>query len=148
MLSLSYGFSQSIKLKYYEDRLESLINQYMPLTNNLVEKARMAISRKRIQKIIGEIILAKTEINLVSDLLYQPKFFWQNASFEADFIKLQRYLDITERTRTLNEKLNTLNEIFVLFNGYLETNHGHRLEIIIIALIAVEIIFNMLNFHF
>jgi len=34
------------------------------------------------------------------------------------------------------------------FNGYLENRHAHNLEVIIIALIAIEIIFGVLNFHF
>lgn len=148
MLSLSYGFSQSIKLKYYEEKLEQLIHQYAPLTKKLIETGHLKTSRSRIQKIIGEIVMVKTEINLVSDLLYQPKFFWQHPNLEEDYLALQKYMDIQRRTSTLNEKINTLNEIFIMFNSYLETKHEWRLEIIIIVLIAVEIVFNVLNLHF
>ncbi len=147
-LSMSYGFSQSIKLKSYEEKLERQIKRYMPMTRNLSRSGLLSIRHKKIQKIIGAILTSKAELNLVSDFLYQPKFFWQHPNLEESYLKMQRYMDIPERAKVLNEKLNTLNEIFLMFNGYLETRHESRLEIIIIILIAVEIIFNVLNLHF
>lgn len=145
-LSLSYGCSQSIKLKYYEARLEALIEQCMPISMQL-RTTRSRLSRKKIRSIISDIILFKAELNLTSNFLYQPKFFWQKPSLEPYFAMLERYLDIFKRTETLNKQLNTLNEVFILFSGYLDNKHSNFLEIIIIVLIALEILFNLLKFH-
>lgn len=145
-LSLSYGCSQSIKLKYYEARLEALTEKCMPLSMQLL-KSKLRISRKKVRQIVGDIIVFKGEINLTSNFLYVPKFFWQNPSLEAYFTMLERYLDISKRTETLNKQLNTLNEIFILFNGYLESKHSNALEVTIIVLIMIEVLFNLLNFH-
>lgn len=147
-VSLSYGFSQSIKLKYYEEKLEALIHRYLPITQKLSNKIKMFTSRKKMQKIIGEILSAKAELNLTGDLLYMPKFFWQHPNLEENFLKLQKYMDIQLRTKALNEKLNTLNEIFLMFNGYVENQHSNRLELVIIILIVIEIVFNAMNLHF
>lgn len=147
-LALSYGLSQSIKLNYYEHRVESLINQYSPLINKLSKQGVLRISRRRIQKILGEMLKQKSEINLTSNFLYQPKFFWQHPNLEPYYLKLEQYLDITKRADTANQKLNTLNEIFLMFSSYLESKHSHRLEIIIIVLIGVEIMSTLLNWHF
>jgi len=147
-LSLSYGLAQSIKLQYYQAQLEARINRYLPLTTDLAHKGKIFSRRREIQKIIGDILTFKAQLNLVSDFLYQPKFFWQHPNLEQYYIKIQNYMDIPERTSILNDKLNMLNEIFVMFNSYLETKHEYRLEIIIIALIAIEIVFNVLNLHF
>lgn len=146
-LSLSYGLSQSIKLQHYQEQLEKRINRYLPLTNQLSRTGRIILRHKKIQKIIGDILTFKAQLNLVSDFLYQPKFFWQHPNLERNYLKIQDYMDIPERTNILNEKLNTLSEIFLMFNSYLETKHEYRLEIIIIVLIAIEIIFNVLNLH-
>ncbi len=148
MLSLSYGLSQSIKLKYYEERLEALIERYTPLTRELSTHGKLSMSHKRIQKIIGDILSVKGELNLTSYFLYQPKFFWQHPSLETYFLMVERYMDIPKRTEALNQQLNTLNEIFLMCNGYLENRHSSRLELIIIVLIAFEILFNVLNLHF
>lgn len=147
-LSLSYGLSQSVKLQYFEQRLETLIDRYTPLTIELKSKGRLQIPRQKIRKIIGEIIEGKCQINLTSNFLYQPKFFWQHPTLEHYYHLIARYLDIAERTTNMNHRLDTLTEIFEMFNGYLENRHSHHLEIIIIVLIMLEIVFGILNLHF
>lgn len=147
-LSLSYGFSQSVKLQYFETILEVLIDKYNPLIQSLSSKGQMQVSRKQIRQVIGEIIGAKSEMNLISNFLYHPKFFWQHPTLEEYYIMLERYLHIQRRVNAINHRLDTLNEIFDMFNGYLDNQHAHILEMIIILLIAIEIVFGVLNFHF
>lgn len=139
-LSLSYGFSQSVKLQYFETIIEGLIEKYTPLIQSLSSKGKMPISRNQIRQIIGEILGAKSEMNLISNFLYHPKYFWQHPTLEDYFTMLERYLHIQRRVNTINHRLNTLNEIFDMFNGYLENRHSHNLELIIIVLIMMEII--------
>lgn len=147
-LSFSYGFSQSVKLQYFETILESLIEKYTPLIHNLSSDGSMPISRNQIRQVIGEILGAKSETNLISNFLYHPKYFWQHPTLEEYYIVLERYLHIPRRVNAINQRLDTLNEIFDMFNSYLEARHAHILEVIIIVLIAIEIIFGVSNFHF
>ena len=147
-LSLSYGFSQSVKLQYFETIIDALIEKYNPIILQLSHTGEMKIRRTQIQQIIGEILGAKSEMNLISNFLYHPKYFWQHPTLEQHFSMLERYLHIQRRVNAINHRLDTLNEIFEMFNGYLDNRHGHNLEIIIIILIVLEIIVAVLNFHF
>lgn len=146
-LSLSYGFSQSVKLQYFETIIEVLIEKYNPMLQTLSQTGEMPIGRTQMQQVIGEILGAKSEMNLISNFLYHPKYFWQHPSLEAHFTMLERYLHIQRRINAINHRLDTLNEIFEMFNGYLESRHTHNLEIIIILLIAIEIVIGILKFH-
>lgn len=146
-LGLSYGFSQSAKLQYFETIIDALIEKYNPMLQTLSQTGEMPISRNQMQRVIGEILGAKSEMNLISNFLYHPKYFWQHPTLEEDFIMLERYLHIQRRVNAINHRLDTLNEIFEMFNGYLENRHGHHLEIIIIILITIEIIIGILKFH-
>ncbi len=146
-LSLSYGFSQSVKLQYFETILEALIEKYTPLIHSLSNKGGMSVTRNKIRQVIGEILGAKSEMNLISNFLYHPKYFWQHPTLEEYYIMLERYLHIQRRVNAINHRLDTLNEIFDMFNSYLENRHAHSLEVIIIVLIAFEIAFNVLGFH-
>jgi uncharacterized Rmd1/YagE family protein len=148
ILSLSYGFSQSVKLQYFETTLEALIEKYTPMIHSLSSQGKMIVSRKQIRQAIGEILGAISEMNLMSNFLYHPKYFWQHPTLEDNYIMLERYLHIQRRVNAINHRLNTLNEIFDMFHGYLESRHSHSLEIIIIILIAIEIVFGVMNFHF
>lgn len=147
-LSLSYGFSQSVKLQYFETIIEGLIEKYNPMIQMLSQTGAMKLSRNQIQQIIGEILGAKSEMNLISNFLYHPKYFWQHPTLEQHFAMLERYLHIQRRVNAINHRLDTLNEIFEMFNGYLDNRHGHNLEIIIIVLITMEIVIAVLNLHF
>lgn len=146
-LSLSYGFSQSVKLQYFETILETLIEKYTPIIHNLSNKGEIAVSHNQIRKIVGEILGAKSEMNLISNFLYHPKYFWQHPTLEEYYIMLERYLHIQRRVNAFNHRLDTLNEIFDMLNRYLENRHSHNLEIIIIILITLEIILPLLNIH-
>lgn len=147
-LSLSYGFSQSVKLQYFENIIDALIEKYNPVIQTLTHTGKMGIGRRQIQQIIGEILGAKSEMNLISNFLYHPKYFWQHPTLEQHFSMLERYLHIQRRINAINHRLDTLNEIFEMFNGYLDNRHGHNLEIIIIVLIIMEIVVAVLNLHF
>jgi len=147
-LSLSYGFSQSVKLQYFETIIEALIDKYSPLIQRLSHQGKMKISRNQVRQIIGEILVAKSEMNLISNFLYHPKYFWQHPTLEEYFTMLERYLHIQRRVNAINHRLDTLNEIFDMFNSYLENKHAHNLEIIIIVLITIEIIVASLSIHF
>lgn len=144
-LSLSYGFSQSVKLQYFETILEGLIEKNTPLIHTLSSKGKISVSRNQMRHVIGEILSAKSEMNLISNFLYHPKYFWRHPTLEEHYIMLERYLHIQRRVNAMNHRLDTLNEIFDMFNSYLENRHSHNLEIIIIILITFELIFAMMN---
>ena len=147
-LSLSYGLAQSVKLQYFEIIIDALIEKYGPIIQNLSNTGKMSISRNKIRQIVGEILGAKSEMNLVSNFLYHPKYFWQHPTSEVYYTMLERYLHIQRRVNTINHRLDTLNEIFAMFNVYLENKHAHNLEIIIIVIITLETLIAVLNFHF
>ena len=146
-LSLAYGFAQSIKLKYYEHFLENLAREYSPLLHTLGKK-RPRIDRTKVRQIISQLLIAKSQMNLVEDTLYQPKFFWQHPNLEKYYLMLERYLDLPKRVDALNQQFNTLNEVFDMLNAYLEHKHSSFLEIVIIVLIVAEIFFQIVNWHF
>lgn len=147
-LSLSYGFSQSVKLQYFEMRIENLAEKYSPLIDTIARSGTMPISRKGIQQAIGEIVGNITDLNLISNFLYHPKYFWQHPTLEEHFTMLERYLHLQRRVGAINHRLDTIDEIFDMFSRYLENRHAHTLEVIIIVLITIEILFSVINFHF
>jgi len=146
-LSISYAISLSIKLKSYENDLESLIEKHTPLMMQLREAGQLKLSQQKIRQTIGDVLIFKSRVNLNSSFLYMPKFFWQHPALESYFLLIRRYLDIDERAKAINHQLNTLNEIFVMCNSYSENKHSHRIEIIIVILIFLEILFYILNLH-
>lgn len=146
-LSIAYAVSLSTKLKAYENDLEILIERYNPFVASLSGTGELMLSQRKIRQIIGDVLMFKSRINLNSSFLSVPKFFWQHPPLEEYFATVKRYLDIDERASVVNHQLDTLSEIFTMCNSYSENRHSHRIEIIIVFLIFLEIVFYLLNLH-
>lgn len=147
-LSISYALSQSIKCQYYEETLEVLIGKYSPIVIELSKTGLFNVTRSKIRMIIGEILLAKSQLNLTYNFLYRPKFFWRHPNLESEYTMVETYMEVPIRAKVINHRLNALNEIAVLCSNFLETKQSHFLELVIILLIAIEIIQSLFNLHF
>ncbi len=146
-LGLSYAFSNSIKLRLYEHKIERLVEEYSPMVSRIAKTGKPGLKRKEILTIIAKILEAKGLVNLKVSYTYQPKYFWQHPNLETDYLMLESYLDIGQRVDSINRQIDTLNEIYNMLNSYLENKHSHFLEVVIIVLIFAEIIFSVLNLH-
>ena len=57
--------------------------------------------------------------------------------------RVAKYLEITRRAEVLNKRLDIVNDLLDSLCAQLETRNAHRLELIIIYLIALEIILEL-----
>jgi uncharacterized Rmd1/YagE family protein len=147
-LAISYGIAQSIKLELYETSVQKTIKINASLPNDLATKGKIALSGKAISKRIGEIYLERSSVNLNSEYLDMPEYFWQFPRLENYYIMTEKFLDITRRVNSLNQRLDVLHGLLDVLNSQLQHRHSSLLESIIIALIFIEIILNIFRFHF
>ncbi len=145
-LAISYPLSQSSKLQYFEREIESFTQKYSPLIETLATHGQVNRSSKEISKIIGQLFLVKTQVNLTSTYLSPPHFFWQNVNFGPTYEMVHSFMDIPERVESINQKMDVLNEMLDMLNSQLHHQHGSFLEIIIIVLLCVEIALGILPF--
>lgn len=140
MLSISYGLSQSITLSRFEDRVLNRINQTKHVPQELAEKGRISLSRREISKQIGSLFMERNSINLHSDILDVPGFFWEHPEHEELYIMTINDQDLKARTTVLNTRLDIIRELFEVLNDALNNRHSALLEWIIILLIFIEVI--------
>lgn len=138
-LAISYGLAQSIKLEAFEDAIQDAIRKNAYLPSEIATRGVISLSRRDTFKRMGEIFLARSSINLNSEFLDTPEFFWRNPNLEEFYILIKKFLDIPSRVMALNQKLEVLQELFDILNSQLQHRHSSMLEIIIILLIAIEI---------
>jgi hypothetical protein len=87
----------------------------------------------------GELFDLRHHINLSSDLLDTPDFYWDRQELESLFLQTCASLNISKRTKIINEKLNHCSELMMLVGHHLDDKHHVRLEWMIIILIMVEV---------
>lgn len=142
-LALSYGLAQSIQLESYESSVQKTIEQNAHYPNQLAENGQIYLSQKEISRRMGQIFLARSSINLNSEYLTAPEYFWEHSNLENYYNMAEKFLDIPRRVSTLNQKLDVLHELFEMLSSQLQHRHSNMLETIIILLIFVEIVISL-----
>ncbi|XP_015117252.1 glutathione synthetase [Diachasma alloeum] len=144
--TFSNAISQSVKLGIWEASLEAYIDSIEFVTEDLKAGRRIKMTREEVLRKQGELFALRHLINLSSDLLDTPDFYWENDELETLYQQTCGYFSIAKRTRVMNEKINHCVELVELLSSHLSDRHHVRLEWMIIVLIMVEVAFETLHY--
>lgn len=139
-LAASYAISQSIKLEVFEHKVDLSIEMTRPIPQDLAQRGKITLSRRALSKKLGTLFLERSSINLHTDILDLPDFFWENTEVEPFYLKMRRYLNLDSRMEVLNKRLNIMHELLEMLGNELNHRHSSRLEWIIIILILIEVL--------
>jgi len=145
-LSISHALAQSVKLNVLELSVSTLLESIDPIQKELALTGSVALSKKEISKKIGTLFSARYSINLHSDILDTPEFFWRRPSYEPLYLMTAVFQDIQVRQNILNHRLDMIHELYTILSNELNYKHSTRLEVTVIVLIAIEIVVAL--FHF
>lgn len=137
--TFSNALSLSVKLGIWEASLDNHIDAMAYITEDLKQGSRIKASRAEMLRKTGELFALRHLINLSSDLLDTPDFYWERDDLERLYSTTTNYFSISKRTRVMNEKLNHCVELTDLITSTLNDDHHCRLERIIIYLIMIEV---------
>jgi len=115
------------------------------LPEELARKGKIYMSRKKLSKKIGALFSERNSINLHSDILDTPEFFWRRPRYEHYYLMASEYMDIQTRLDILNRRLGVIHELYDILSSELNHRHSSRLELIIILLILIEVVVVLRN---
>ncbi|GLV38278.1 uncharacterized protein CBL_12927 [Carabus blaptoides fortunei] len=145
-----YAFSNamglSVKLGVWESSLERYIDTIEFVTEDLKRGTKIKMSREEVLRKHGELFALRHLINLSSDLLDTPDFYWDREHLESIYSQTSSYFSVNRRTKVMNEKLNHCVELIELLSSHLSDRHHIRLEWMIIILIMVEVAFEFIHY--
>jgi len=144
--TFSDAIASSVKLGAWEAALDQIIDSIEHISEDLKRTGNVRMSSREVLQKSGEILALRHVINLSSDLLDTPDFYWDREGLENLYLATCSHLSVAKRTKIVNEKLNHCLELMELVSTHLSTDHGARLEWIIIVLIFIEICFEVLHF--
>lgn len=139
-LAFSHGLAQSVKLAVFEKLVERRIERSRYAPESLAKHGRIAMTRKQLAMMIGEIVLDRNSINFHTDILDTPEFFWEHSDLEPLYRLIAQDLDIVARVNVLNKRLDILKELFEILSNEIENRHSSTLEWIVIILISMEVV--------
>jgi len=144
-LSASHALAQSVKLNELEESVIDLLKQTKPIQKELAKTGSVSLSKSELSKQLGKLFNTRYSINLHSDILDIPEFFWRRPSFEPIYHMTVEFQDIILRQGILNNHLNLIHELYTVLSSDLNHRHSSRLEIIIVLLITMEVILALSN---
>jgi uncharacterized Rmd1/YagE family protein len=148
MMAVSHGLSQSMKLGYFEDRVLKRINETKHIPEELATHGRIPMSRRQISKQIGALFLDRSSVNIHSDILDTPVFFWDHPEYEELYFMTIKDQDLHARTAVLNTRLDIIRDLFQVLNDQINLRHSVFLEWIIIILISMEVLLTIFVHYF
>ncbi|KAB0790998.1 hypothetical protein PPYR_02798 [Photinus pyralis] len=144
--TFSNSLALSVKLSIWEAMLDEYIDSIEYVTEDLKSGKKIKMSREEVLRKHGELFALRHLINLSSDLLDTPDFYWDRDQYERLYVQTCGYFNINRRTKVMNEKLNHCIELVELLSSHLSDEHHTRLEWMIIVLIMVEVGFETLHY--
>lgn len=144
--TFSNAIAQSVKLGIWETSLDDYINTIEFVTEDLKAGRKLKMSQREVLRKQGELFALRHLINLSSDLLDTPDFYWERDDLESLYQQVCGYYNIAKRTRVMNEKLNHCVELVGILSSHLSDRHHIRLEWMIIILIMVEVAFETIHY--
>lgn len=76
-LSVSFAIAQSTVLAIFESRIESKIEEYKYIPETLAACGKVQLSQRQLGVMIGEVFVIRHDVNLHSEILDTPDFFWK-----------------------------------------------------------------------
>eukprot|EP00123_Amoebidium_parasiticum_P006014 comp17070_c0_seq1/m.15814 comp17070_c0_seq1/g.15814 ORF comp17070_c0_seq1/g.15814 comp17070_c0_seq1/m.15814 type:complete len:349 (-) comp17070_c0_seq1:260-1306(-) len=145
-LAISYALSQSTKLSVFEEMIDRTIDKHKTVPVMLAKTGAVKMSRTAIAKVIGQLFMQTSAVNLVSNVLDTPDFFWEEPDYlERLYKAIRSYLEITKRCDVLNKRLTVVQEMMNILKDEQHQLHGEKLEWIVIWLIVIEIIIGLVG---
>lgn len=103
--TFSNAISQSVKLGIWEASLDYYIDSIEFVTEDLKAGRKIQMTRQEVLRKQGELLALRHLINLSSDLLDTPDFYWERDDLELLYSQTCGYFSIAKRTRVIFLKI-------------------------------------------
>ena len=144
-LSISYALAQGVRLKEIESSVIKILDKTKPIQEEFAQKGKVSLSKRQISKQLGLLFSTRYSVNMQSDILDTPEFFWRRPSYEPIYLMTAEFQDIKLRQSILNNHMDIIRELYSVLSDELNHKHSSKLEIIIILLIGCEIFLALYN---
>ncbi|ETS75216.1 hypothetical protein PFICI_13700 [Pestalotiopsis fici W106-1] len=140
-LTISHAIAQSTKLCFFEERMSETMLDAQHVPKRLALTGELNMTRTEIVKILGRLFKSRVDINLSSNILDVPNFFWDSEpTLHPLYGAIREYLEIDLRTKVLNERCRVFLDLAEILSDSVADSKMSAITWIIIILIIVSIL--------
>ncbi|RMZ67473.1 sporulation RMD8 [Pyrenophora seminiperda CCB06] len=139
-LAMSHAIAQSTKLSLFEEGMNRtmLAAQYVP--KRLALTGKLGMRRTDVVKMIGQLFTSRVDVNLSSNMLDTPNFFWDaEPTLHPLYTAVREYLEIKPRIQVLNERCQVFLDLGEILSDSISDKKMTKITWIIIVLIVLSI---------
>ncbi|KAJ9234943.1 yagE family protein [Paecilomyces variotii] len=139
-LAISHGIAQSTKLCFFEEVMARQMSEAKDVPRRLATTGKLGMKREEVFRILGRLFKSRVEVNLSSNMLDVPNFFWESEpTLYPLYIAVREYLEIKPRIQVLNERCRVFLDLAEILSDSIADNKESHQTWIIIVLIIISI---------
>lgn len=139
-LLIADALATSVVLAHDEKNVATVFGVIQPIARELAAHGRTPGGRRAILKHIGNALLVQHRVSGLVAVAEKPDVLWERPDLERLYARLEDEYELKERADVLTRKLTVISDSARAFADIIDTERSRRLELIIVALIAVEIV--------
>ncbi|KAF3932820.1 hypothetical protein ABW19_dt0208661 [Dactylella cylindrospora] len=139
-LAMSHAIAQSTKLSRFEERMALTMKEVEDVPKSLALNGTLGMKREDVLKMSGKLFKLRVDVNLSSNTLDTPEFFWDSEpGLHPLYAAVREYLEIKQRVLILNERCQVFLDLASILADSIADSNMSRITWIIIILIIVSI---------
>jgi uncharacterized Rmd1/YagE family protein len=143
LLVIADVLAKSVVLAHDEREVAKVFEIIEPFAKELADHGRTRRDRKGVLQLIGNALLVQHRVSGRVAIGEKPDALWERPDLERLYARLEDEYELTERVDALNRKLAVVSETADTLADIIDTRRTLRLELIIVALIAFEVVITL-----
>jgi uncharacterized Rmd1/YagE family protein len=139
LIVVADALAKSVVLARDEREVATVLDQVEPFARQLAEKGGTS-GRRAMLRHIGNALLVQHRVSGRVAVAEKPDLVWDRPDLERLTARLQDEYELKERAEALSRKLTVISDTAEVLTDIIDTRRSLRLELIIVALIAVELV--------
>jgi uncharacterized Rmd1/YagE family protein len=140
LLVIADVLAKSVVLADDEREVAKVFEIIEPFAKELADHGRTRRDRKGVLRLIGNALLVQQRVSGRVAIGEKPDALWERPDLERLYARLEDEYELKERVETLTRKLAVVAETANTLADIIDTRRSLRLELIVVALIAFEIV--------
>ena len=141
VLIIADAIATNVILARDERNVSAVFDVIEPLARELADHGRTPGGRRTILKHIGNALLVQQRVSGLVAVAEKPDVLWERPDLERFYARLEDEYELKERADLLTRKLAVISNTGQVLANIIDTARSLRLELMIVALILLEIIF-------
>jgi uncharacterized Rmd1/YagE family protein len=139
LIVIADALAKSVVLARDEREVATVLDQVEPFARQLAEKGATH-GRRAILRHIGNALLVQHRVSGRVAVTEKPDLVWDRPDLERLTARVQDEYELKERGDALTRKLTVISDTAEVLTDIIDTKRSLRLELVIVALIAIELV--------